>query len=194
MGVCTTRHWQTPGRLVQGLNICTVHVQCLAARAWYPTTCSIANRFSGHWCMDGLTTERSLDLQTTRVIDVLGLFFAMSSMGVCATRHWQTTGRLVQGLHVRIVYVGVTGMWSMVPMSRNARGMACAPLIGWPTCTISAGIYRLGCILPRTTEKNTHIQWHFHFTDEESRFIKAYINDNHHKQITRIRNNVYSTS
>ena len=24
MGVCTTRHWQTPGQLVQELNVCTV--------------------------------------------------------------------------------------------------------------------------------------------------------------------------
>ena len=24
MGVCTTRHWQSPGRLVQELNVCTV--------------------------------------------------------------------------------------------------------------------------------------------------------------------------
>ena len=24
MGVCTTRHWQAPGRLVQELNVCTV--------------------------------------------------------------------------------------------------------------------------------------------------------------------------
>ena len=29
MGVCTTRHWKTSGRLVQELNVCTVqHVEC----------------------------------------------------------------------------------------------------------------------------------------------------------------------
>ena len=27
MVVCTTRHWQTPGRLVQELNVCTVHIK-----------------------------------------------------------------------------------------------------------------------------------------------------------------------
>ena len=26
MGICTTRHWQTSGRLVQELNVCTVHL------------------------------------------------------------------------------------------------------------------------------------------------------------------------
>ena len=26
--VCTTRHWQTSGRLVQELNVCTLHVGC----------------------------------------------------------------------------------------------------------------------------------------------------------------------
>ena len=26
MGVCTTTHWQTSGRLVQELNVCTVYV------------------------------------------------------------------------------------------------------------------------------------------------------------------------
>ena len=29
MGVCTTRHWQTSSRLVQELNVCTVHISVL---------------------------------------------------------------------------------------------------------------------------------------------------------------------
>ena len=53
--------------------------------------------------MDGLTTERSLDLQATWFIDVLGLSLDMLSMGVCTTGRWQTSGRLVQGLNVRTV-------------------------------------------------------------------------------------------
>ena len=50
--------------------------------------------------MDDLTTERSFDSQATWVIDVLGLFFDMLSMGVCINRHWQTSGQLVRELNV----------------------------------------------------------------------------------------------
>ena len=58
--------------------------------------------FPLHGCMDNLRIERSLDLQATWVIDVLG-FFDMLSMGVCTTSHWQTSGRLVQELNVSTV-------------------------------------------------------------------------------------------
>ena len=57
-------------------------------------------QFPGHGCMDDLTTERSFDLQATWVIDVLGKFFDMLSMGFCTTRRCQTSGRLVQELSV----------------------------------------------------------------------------------------------
>ena len=46
-------------------------------------------------CIDDLTTERSFDSQSTRAIDVLGLFFDILFMGVCTTGHRQTSGRLV---------------------------------------------------------------------------------------------------
>ena len=39
---------------------------------------------------------RSFDVQAIWVFEVLGLFFDMLSMGVCATRHWQMSGRLLQ--------------------------------------------------------------------------------------------------
>ena len=42
-----------------------------------------------------VTAKRTFDSQATWVIDVLG-FFDMLSMGVCTTRHRQTSGRLVQ--------------------------------------------------------------------------------------------------
>ena len=58
---------------------------------------------SFHECMDYLTTEHSFDSQDTWVIDVLGLF-DMLSMCVYTTRHWQTSGRLVQALNVCTVY------------------------------------------------------------------------------------------
>ena len=45
------------------------------------------------------TTEHSIDLQAMWVIDVLGLFFDMLSMGECTTRHWQMSSRLVQELN-----------------------------------------------------------------------------------------------
>ena len=57
--------------------------------------------------MDDLTTERSLDSQATRVVDVLGYFLDMLSKGVCTTRRWQTSARLVQELNVCIVPQGV---------------------------------------------------------------------------------------
>ena len=48
--VCTTRHWQTSGRLVQELDVCTV-------------------------CMDDPTIKHNLDSQATWTIDVLGFFW-----------------------------------------------------------------------------------------------------------------------
>ena len=48
--------------------------------------------------MNELTTKRSFDSQAMWGIDVLGLFVDMLSMGVCTTRQWQTSGRLVQEL------------------------------------------------------------------------------------------------
>ena len=50
--------------------------------------------------MHDLTTECSFDAQATWVIDVLGLFIDMPSMVVCTTRHWETSGRLVQEINV----------------------------------------------------------------------------------------------
>ena len=55
MGVCTTRHWQTSGPLVQELNDCTVsvrlhltvtrlHGRCLAYRVYWPDC-----EDTGHW-------------------------------------------------------------------------------------------------------------------------------------------------
>ena len=45
-------------------------------------------------------TEGIFDSQTTWVTDVLGIFFAMLSMRVSATKNWQTSGCLVQELNV----------------------------------------------------------------------------------------------
>ena len=55
--------------------------------------------FQGMNHVDDLTTERSFDVPAMWVIDVLVLFFDMLFMGVCTTRQWQTTGRLVKKLN-----------------------------------------------------------------------------------------------
>ena len=46
--------------------------------------------------MDDLKTEGTIDSQATWVIYVLGFIFDMLSMGVFTTRHWKTSGQLVQ--------------------------------------------------------------------------------------------------
>ena len=46
------------------------------------------------------TTERIFDSQAMQVIAFGNFFVDMLSMGVCTTRHWQTSGRLVQDLNV----------------------------------------------------------------------------------------------
>ena len=61
----------------------------------------IATQFPGHGSMDDLTTERSFDLYATWRI---GLLFDMLLMGVCTTRRWHTSGRLVQKVNVSTVY------------------------------------------------------------------------------------------
>ena len=48
-----------------------------------------------------MISKLNVDLFRKWVNDVLRLFlFDMPSMGVCTTRHWQTSGRLVQELNV----------------------------------------------------------------------------------------------
>ena len=53
-----------------------------------------------HGRMDGRKTERNYDSQVRWVTDMLGLLLDMLSMGICKTRHWQTSGQLVQELNV----------------------------------------------------------------------------------------------
>ena len=66
-----------------------------------------ATPFPGPGCLGELTTKCSFDLQASFlfVIGVLGWFFDMSSVSVCKTRHWHTSGRLVQELNACIVDV-----------------------------------------------------------------------------------------
>ena len=58
--------------------------------------------------MDDLTTERSFGSKETRAIDVLGLYFDILFMGVCTTRHLQTSGRLVQDLDSVLYATSIT--------------------------------------------------------------------------------------
>ena len=50
-----------------------------------------------------ISTQFSFDSKRTWVIVVLGLFFEKLSIGVCTTRHWRTSGRLVQESNVGTV-------------------------------------------------------------------------------------------
>ena len=70
-----------------------------AARAYYTTARPIGTQIHGHGCTDYLKIERRC-YYYIQVIDVLGLFFDMLSMGFYTTRHWQTFGRLVQELNI----------------------------------------------------------------------------------------------
>ena len=58
------------------------------------------HQFPGRGGMEDLATESSFDWQATGIIAMLGLFLDMLSMVVCTTRHWQTSGRLVQELNI----------------------------------------------------------------------------------------------
>ena len=59
-----------------------------------------ATQFLRQGCMGDFTNLHSFDSQATGVMDVLGSFFDMLSMGVCTTTHWHTSGRLVQNLNI----------------------------------------------------------------------------------------------
>ena len=56
--------------------------------------------FRWHGRIYDVTTYHSFDSQATRFIDVFRLFLDMSFMGVCTTRHSQTSGRLIQELNI----------------------------------------------------------------------------------------------
>ena len=51
--------------------------------------------------------EHSFDSQATWVIGMLDIVFDMLSMGAFTTRHWQTSGQLVQELKVCTANVSV---------------------------------------------------------------------------------------
>ena len=59
----------------------------------------ITVQFPGPRSVDDLTTERSFDSQATWYINQLGLFFDLLPMGVCTSRPWKMSGRLVQKLN-----------------------------------------------------------------------------------------------
>ena len=59
---------------------------------WHPVSWVWIHGWPQNWS--------SFDSQTSCVINVFGLFFDILSMGFYTTRHWQTSGRLVQELDV----------------------------------------------------------------------------------------------
>ena len=68
-----------------------------AAQTLYNTARPIVTQFPGHGCIDNLKRRGWLMS--------LDYFFDILSMGVCTTRHWQTSGRLVQKTKVSTVDV-----------------------------------------------------------------------------------------
>ena len=73
-------------------NSCT---KCVGSPSIIHDRTSDCNPVSWSWMyVNDLTTKRNFDSQATCVIDVLGLFSDMLSMGVWTTRHWQTSGWL----------------------------------------------------------------------------------------------------
>ena len=76
---------------------------------------------SGARMHDGLhnTTERSFDSHATWSIDVLVLF-DMLSISICTTRHWQTSGRLVQELTVCTVIISTVQPGMFRQLASNA--------------------------------------------------------------------------
>ena len=99
--------------LIQALN-------ARVAQSKYTTARPIATQFPGHGCMEDLTNKRNFDLQATWAIDMLGLFFDKLSRGVCTTKHWRTSGRLVQEFNVCAVYYEREGIFhQQIPFARN---------------------------------------------------------------------------
>ena len=69
---------------VPTFNSCT---KCMGSPGIINDRTSDCHQSPGHGCIDDLTTERSFDSQATWVIDMLDLFFDVSSIDVSTTRH-----------------------------------------------------------------------------------------------------------
>ena len=82
----------------------------------------------GHGCTDSLTTERDFDSQASLAIDVFGLYFEIVSTGDCTTRHWQTTGRVVQELNVCTVLMNYNQVLPGVTPSYQAYDLCSSPI------------------------------------------------------------------
>ena len=95
-------HVRLPKGTVPTFNSCTKCVGSAGKIHDHTPDCQPVSWVGMH---DDLATERRFDSQATWVIDMLGLFFDMQSMGVCTSRHWQTSGRQMQKLSVGTVLV-----------------------------------------------------------------------------------------
>ena len=73
----------------------------------------IAIQFYGHGCMNELTTERTLNCKLRGSLVCLAYLFLTLDMGVCTTKHSQTSGRLMQEIIVVTVYREQGIFWSM---------------------------------------------------------------------------------
>ena len=63
-----------------------------AGWTYYTLARTVATQFPVRGCIMTSRSQRSFDSEATWAIGVLGLFFDMQFMRVCAVRHWQTSG------------------------------------------------------------------------------------------------------
>ena len=143
LAVCVTRHWQTFGRLVQELNVCTVRVSLINVLGCLCNGALADIRSTGagtkclyctciiDWCawlfvLQG-TGRHSVDW-CRNLMSVLYVYHWSMCLAVCVTRHWQTSGRLVQELNVctvRVSLIDVLGClcnWALADIRSTGAG------------------------------------------------------------------------
>ena len=120
MGVCTTKHWQTSGRLVQELDVCT--------EVCFPS-------YVGHlwgWLIFWHFIHLFL----------IYIFSFILFMGACTAWHWQTPSRLVQEANVSTL--ATRNGTGMVPAqigyykSDQHPQHSCQHNNGWIVCSLTA--------------------------------------------------------
>ena len=99
----TVNYWQSPilKLTVQTLNSCTNY---LGSPVIFRQPHARLSPFPWYSCMCEVTTERTLICKLCWSLMCLDYFFDISNMGVCTTSHRQTSGQLVQEIHVCTAY------------------------------------------------------------------------------------------
>ena len=118
---CQTRVRETIANehTVPTFNYCT---KCVGSPGINTTACPIATQFRRNGFMDDLKTKRNFDWEVTWALDVLGSFIDMLSICMCTTRHWQTSGRLVQEVNVCTIHSLWRSLWPLHHLARPSNG------------------------------------------------------------------------